>query len=155
MNNPQDANISSKNHLNELIHHYEVRMLALSSYSELAWNRFNWFLTLQIVIIGFFFSQIERIAAQQFLATAIPSIGLIVTMLWLLMGFEDFRSLRRHKEKIKNSDELLEASFKDVNIIINDPKAMGPRSVIQTKLLFVFPFLTITAWVLILTLYGL
>lgn len=32
--------------LSDVIHYYEVRMSALSEYSDRVWNRFNWFLTL-------------------------------------------------------------------------------------------------------------
>ncbi|MFK5968851.1 MAG: hypothetical protein QM487_01840 [Candidatus Marithrix sp.] len=54
--------------LAELIHYYEVRMLALTEYSSRIWNRFNWFFTLELAVFGFFFSHLETLP-KKFICT--------------------------------------------------------------------------------------
>jgi hypothetical protein len=46
--------------LAKLVHYYEVRMVALSEYSDRVWNRFNWMLTLEVAIFGLFVTQLVR-----------------------------------------------------------------------------------------------
>ena len=98
MDNQEPDNQSS---LSDLIHYYEVRLTALTDYSDRVWNRFNWFLTLQLATLGFFFSQFEQIAVQPLMAWGVPIVGAIVAGIWSLMGAEDYASMRNHGKRTK------------------------------------------------------
>ena len=129
----------------DLMHFYEVRMLALSEYSDRVWNRFNWFMTLQVAIFGFFFSQATTSENKQFFEYGIPLIGIVIALLWSLMGIEDYISLKKHK-KLTN-----QVGTHAVNIFINSGLEFTLNKnksdkFHQSWLLFIFPLSIVTIW---------
>ena len=127
--------------------YFEIRMMAFTSYSDRVWNRFNWLLTLELAILGFYFSNLDKITQNILLARGIPSVGLIVAVLWFLMGVEDTISLRKHRLII----QYVENSIRKT-LARHSWKTDHSRSSFrfrQNWLLFVFPILTIGGWILL------
>ena len=147
--------VSSKNEmLSDVIHYYEVRMSALSEYSDRVWNRFNWFLTLQLAIFGFYFSQLDKITLFSFFKSGVPIIAIIVALLWVVMGVEDYISMRKHGKRKNEVEKHVNRLFKNQDIIF---KFQAQKSFIrfrQTWLLFLFPILTAISWLAIHIIIG-
>ncbi len=103
--------------LAELVHYYEVRMLALTGYSTQIWNRFNWFLTLELAIFGFFFTRLTHLPSNS--AVIVPIIGIVIATLWTLIGSEDYVSMKRHGQITTKVDEELRKIFSERGIEFN------------------------------------
>lgn len=136
--------------LSDLIHYYEVRMTALSEYSDRVWNRFNWFLTLQIAILGFFLSQIEKIATQPFLAYGVPIVGVVVAGIWALMGAEDYVSMRKHGKRTTTVEERVKDKFLRQGFDFEVSVRKSFLHFRQTSLLFLFPLFVAILWLAVL-----
>ncbi|ETR67061.1 MAG: hypothetical protein OMM_12003 [Candidatus Magnetoglobus multicellularis str. Araruama] len=135
-----------KNVLGDPVHYYEVRMNALSEYSDRVWNRFNWFLTLQLAIFGFYFTQIDKLSLQPLIAKGIPIVGITISVLWCLMGAEDYVSMRKHGKRTLEVENKVKEAFLQEKY---DFEVSVRRSFIrfrQTWLLFLFPILVTGAW---------
>jgi hypothetical protein len=105
--------------LNDLLKYYEVKMSALSAYSDCVWTRFNWFLTLQLAFLGFFFTQIDQLSIKLLLAKGIPVVGIVVAALWALMGAEDYFSMQRHRIRTKLIDSKIKDLYKDLGSLLS------------------------------------
>jgi hypothetical protein len=136
--------------LSDLIHYYEVRLTALTDYSDRVWNRFNWFLTLQLATLGFFFSQFEQIAVQPFMAWGVPIVGAIVAGIWSLMGAEDYVSMRNHRKRTNLVEERVKDQFLRRGVDFTDPVRKRFLRFSQTSLLFLFPLLVAGLWLSVL-----
>ena len=135
--------------ISDVVHYYEVRMSALSDYSNGVWNRFNWFLTLQLAIFGFYFSQSNKIGEISLFESGVPIVGVIVAILWLIMGAEDFISMNKHgKKTTKVEDRVLEL-LSEQNIKFNFKVKKSVIRFRQTWLLFLFPALLIASWLIV------
>lgn len=137
--------------LAELLHYYEIRMAAFSSYAELAWNRFNWLLTLQVAISGFYVTQAPapsegaRLLGGIPITWAVPALALAVAAVWATVGWADFRSLRRFHEKSK----AVENSVRDQFLLTGHPvptAKAASRPIRQTWLLFALPLFWALVW---------
>ncbi len=122
----------------ELVHYYEVRMLALTEYSSQIWNRFNWFLTLEVAIFGFFFTHLETLPTN--LSPIIPIIGVVIAVLWTFIGFEDRESMKRHSKIVNELDVEIRKIFikQDINFA---PKVKKNFFLDSDKLGYCFYFL--------------
>ena len=138
--------------LSDVIHYYEVRMSALSEYSDRVWNRFNWLLTLQLAIFGFYFSQIDKSASFAIFKLGVPIVGIVVAILWLVMGAEDYVSMRKHGKRTDEVENKLRDLFSNENIEFNFQARRSFISFRQTWLLFIFPALIIISWMVVYTL---
>ena len=136
--------------LSDLIHYYEVRMTALSEYSDRVWNRFNWFLTLQLAILGFFFTQIDKLVSHPFVAKGVPVVGVVVAVLWALMGAEDYFSMRKHGKRTTEVELRVKESFLRKGFDFEIAVRKSFINFGQTWLLFLFPLVVVFLWVGIL-----
>ena len=139
--------------LSDVIHYYEVRMSALSQYSDRVWNRFNWFLTLQLAISGFYFSQLEKLASFSIFKSGIPIIGFVVAILWLIMGAEDFVSMRKHGKRTTEVENKVKALFSRQGVDFNAQARKSFINFRQTWLLFIFPAFIILSWAVVYVLF--
>jgi hypothetical protein len=134
--------------LAELLQYYEVRMLALSEYSDRVWNRFNWFMTVEVATFGFFFSQAESVASQSILRAGVPGVGAVIALLWILMGAEDFVSLGKHGRRTKEVERQVQDAFRHQGATF-EAEAQRGLKFRQTWLLFLFPSLVALAWAVV------
>ncbi|MCK5720581.1 MAG: hypothetical protein KAH84_11645 [Thiomargarita sp.] len=134
-----------QNALAELVHYYEVRILALTEYSGLIWNRFNWFLTLQLVIFGFLFTRLETLPANY--ASIVPIMGIVITLLWSLIGYEDYNSMKRHGKVATDIDEKIKKLFAEQGIDFDIELKKSATRFRQTWILFVFPIIVSLSWI--------
>ena len=125
--------------LDKIINIYNIRMTKLGAYSTLVWNRFNWLVTLQIALLGFFFSQIDKKQAEIkiLFEISIPVIGLVLSVLWLMLGKEDYFTLKKQKEEIKCLSNIINEKL---NLLVSLNKKRINFS--QSIFLFLFPILT-------------
>ena len=137
------------NILGDLTQYYRIRMSALSKYSNIVWNRFNWFLTLSVAIFGLYFNKIEQSSYYLF-KYGIPTIGIVLSILWFLMGIEDYFTLQSHKKKVSKINKYIKDSFAEGNIDIGIEKRNFFINFSQSILLYVYPLISILSWVLIL-----
>lgn len=146
MNSEGDKNETLRS---DLIHYYEVRMSALSEYSDRVWNRFNWLLTLQLAICGFYFSQLEKLASFSVFKLGVPFIGFVLAILWMIMGAEDFVSMRKHANKTTEVENKAMVLFSRQGVEFNNQAKKSFINFRQTWLLFIFPALIILSWVVV------
>jgi hypothetical protein len=123
-------------------------MLALTEYSSRIWNRFNWFLTLELAIFGFFFSHLETLPKN--FSSIVPIIGIVVAILWFLIGFEDRKSMKRHSEMVKEVDIKIREIFTEKNINFKAKIKKPPVRFRQMWVLFLFPLIIAISWVFFL-----
>lgn len=142
-------NISNVDSLNNLCSVFQTRMAAYSNYSNQVWNRFNWLLTLQVGIAGFYIN--NSLTSPNSTKKAI-FLALTVCILWLLMGIEDYFGLKRSYEKVKACNKIIvekmdisKAEAKELEQV-KDERKLAFR---QTSLLYVFPATTLLAWLLV------
>jgi hypothetical protein len=135
--------------MDHLISYYQVRSSAWLGYAGIVWNRFNWLLTLQLGIIGYYFTVVSTNNLGVFSKYNIPTIGLIISLLWLFMGVEDFKSMKKHRSLVKELESKIESEL----LILKEPIGtddFSKRQFHQTYLLFIFPIVSITNWCLVL-----
>ena len=135
--------------MDHLISYYQVKSSAWLGYAGIVWNRFNWLLTLQLGMIGYYFTVVSTNNLGLFSKYNIPAIGLIVSLLWLFMGVEDFKSMKKHRSIVKGLESKIEnelSKSKELIEIDNFSKSQFH----QTYLLFIFPIVSITNWCLVL-----
>ena len=135
--------------MNQLINYYQVKSAAWLGYAGIVWNRFNWLLTLQLAMAGFFLTNHSKIDSTAIFQFHIPTIGLIVAFLWFIMGIEDFRSMNKHRNRVKNLEKQIEDELTDSNNKTNHDE-IRKSFFRQTYLLFFFPTITITSWLVIM-----
>lgn len=131
-----------------LLHYYEIRMSALSVYSELVWNRFNWLLTLQVAIASFFLTRHGDEAVGVVQTWRVPAVGMTVSIVWGLMGLGDFRSLQRIRGKTKQINRELQKLFPH-HVALPGSGELNPHKPSQTWLLFCLPAFTAVLWVVL------
>ena len=143
MNNQETENETA---LSDLIYYYEVRMAAFSEYSDCVWNKFNWFLTLHLATLGFFLSQIDKLATQPLLSYGVPIVGVVIAAIWALMGAEDYVSMRNHRTRTTKVEEKVKEKFlrNGFDFEVSVPK--GSFKFSQTSLLFIFPLFVAILW---------
>jgi len=127
----------------------KIRTNSLVSYSNRVWQMFNWFVTINIGILGFLFSDQNTVINSLF----IYFVGLLLNILWFFIGINDYLSMLKHKtikEKIENElyysydiGTLLEPPSQNENPIFSRLKFN------QTKTLFMAPLLSIIFWFII------
>lgn len=148
--NAMDTETDNSNSvLAELVHYYEVRMMALSEYSDRVWNRFNWFMTVEVAAFGFFFSQAEKLSSQSLLQIGIPLVGIAIALLWALMGAEDYISLRKHGKRTNEVEQRVKEQFKSIALTFDVDVRTSFINFRQTWLLFLFPCLVVVSWLVI------
>ena len=131
--------------MDQLISYYQVQSSAWLGYAGIVWNRFNWMLTLQLAMIGFFFTNYSKTSFSVIYQFHISTVGLIVAILWLFMGIEDFRSMDKHRKRVKNLERKIEKELVDTNIKTN-PSKVGRSIFRQSYLLIVFPTVAVISW---------
>ena len=134
----------------DLIHYYETRMNAFSAYSNLVWNRFNWFITLQVIIFGFLFTQQTSVNKSEIVEIGIPIVSIVISILWLVMGVEDYISLKRHGRKTTTIEINIKNILNSTNIMKTHTEERGKFNFKQSLLLIISPILAMFTWVLIL-----
>jgi len=147
MDNPETKNKITHS---DLISYYEIRMAALSEYSDRVWNRFNWFLTLELSTFGFFLSQLEKAASQPLLGYGIPIIAIIVSSIWALMGAEDYISMKKHGKIVTKLEEYVKDIFLQQGFNFEVSIQRSFLNFRQTSLLFLFPIFLEFLWLAII-----
>ncbi|MDM8561255.1 hypothetical protein [Candidatus Parabeggiatoa sp. HSG14] len=130
--------------LAELVHYYEVRMMALTGYSTQIWNRFNWFLTLELAIFGFFFTRLGALPPNS--AVIVPIIGVVIAVLWTLIGSEDYISMKRHGQATTGVEKEIRKTFYEQGIDFNNQIKKSFIKFRQTWILFLFPVIVTISW---------
>jgi len=130
----------------DLIPFYQTNMYKQAEYSKLIWKRFNWFLAIEVGLISLYFSKNEAINE---LKLYFPFIELFIALLWFIMGYEDRKSIQKHKINGKKIEKIILnnfLSFSDHQIIKN-PLLQGFS---QTSLLWMIPLSMTFVWLYII-----
>ncbi len=135
--------------MDHLISYYQVKSSAWLGYASIVWNRFNWVLTLQLGMIGYYFSVVPANNLGLFSKFNIPAIGFIVSLLWLFMGLEDFKSMKKHRSIVKGLESQIETELSKPKVPIGID-SLSKSLFHQTYLLFVFPIISLSNWCLII-----
>jgi len=137
--------------LSNLISLYEIIMNAQIQYSQRVWTLFNWFLTIHIGIAGFYL--IQNVESSSF--TLIPIIALIISTLWIFIGYEDYNSMNKHNKKRKAIEDEVIAKIKDCieltkpNRLGEDDKSARITKIRQTWALVIFPIIVFVFWLVL------
>ena len=127
-------------------------MTALSEYSNHIWNRFNWFMTIEVAAFGLVFSKFEDLNNTNLQIIGVPCI--LMASVWFLMGLEDSRSMRKHTHKAKEVERLVREEFAKGDLEFRFPEISKVSRFRQTWLLFILPLLVFLAWLLVMYLKG-
>ena len=128
---------NNKSHLVEIV---KMRTDALINYSNRVWKIFNWFQLFNFTIFGVIFTnQVGK--REEILLLAIISTA--ASILWFVLGVNDFLSMEKHK-RIKKSLEkrLFELLYllEELNEDLIPPKGIFKLFEFnQTKALFIVP----------------
>jgi len=144
-----DIKPKSEYNIDSLLHYYEVRMYALSEYSERVWIRFNWFLTLQLAVFGLYSNRLEKITSQAIMASGLPIIGIALALLWFLLGAEDYVSAKKHGARTNEVEKKVKEFFFNQGIDFDVSVRTTFVGFRQTWLLFAFPVFIVIAWLFI------
>jgi len=154
----------STEHLLSLL---QIRTDALIQYSQRIWTLFNWFLTLHVAMVGYYFGIIQA----KNLTLAIPLMGVVLSFLWLLIGIEDYQTFLKHK-KIKKAIEGKVAERMSLTKVFNEIKKKNKsekgkneseeqnkseeekNKFNQTHMLMIFPILTCVFWIYVAITVG-
>lgn len=124
----------------------KIRTDSLVAYSNRVWLMFSWFVTFNLVLIGFIFSKDYNSSAQ--VVTSSISLGIIVNFLWIRLGINDYISMKKHKIIKERIEKRVFRSYSLRRILmINTPNNLIFS---QTKLLYISPILFITILILLL-----
>ena len=139
-----------ENVFGDLVHYYEVRMVALSDYSTRTWNRFNWFLTIHLAAFGFVFSSLVKVEESQWYFIVSIIVG-VTALVWSILGFEDFKQMQRYSEQCKAIETQVLKTLKERGGIefTKTTKGVSILPFKQTRLLYLFPLLIFISWVLL------
>jgi hypothetical protein len=133
-----------KNDIDILLEVLKIRTDSLVNYSNRVWIVFNWFLTLNIGALGLQYNQFNEVidsgARLHYFV-----IGLVLTSLWLLIGVNDYESMKKHKSIKENIEKELRLKFY-LNIL-NYQKGKSLIQFSQTKALFLAPIIFIIFWI--------
>ncbi len=152
----QESGGNKKNdNIEGLLHFYEIKMQGMGSYSSIVWSRFNWFVTLELALLGFLITKSGNLPEYDTLKLVILVAGVIVSAFWLILGILDYRSLGRHSESIRTLSFKIEKILGLIDSTTsNTTVKKGPTSLItkmkrffrQTVLLCVLPLVFIICW---------
>ena len=131
--------------LNSLCSVFQTRMGAFSNYSNQVWNRFNWLLTLQVGIAGFF---LTNHSSDSYSSKATIFLALLICILWLLMGIEDRKNLKKHSERVETCHQKILEEINPKGIKALRDESQGNFS--QTSLLYLFPAISMIGWVIVI-----
>lgn len=136
----------NENQVSFLLEALKIRTDSLVAYSNRVWLMFSWFVTFNLAVIGFVFSKDYNSSSQVF--TSSISLGIIVNFLWVLIGVNDYISMKKHKLIKERIEKRIFRSYSLRRIlIINTPKwALFS----QTKLLYLSPILFLIIDILLL-----
>lgn len=147
--NKKNINHVCEEVLNCLCSVFQTRMEAYSNYSNQVWNRFNWLLTLQTGIAGFFLSNFSSSAGS---AKGVIFLAIVVCVFWLLLGIEDFYGLRKQSERVQSCQKIIIARLEPFEKGVLELQKENPRflNFRQTSLLFFLPLVVLIAWLLLM-----
>ena len=129
------------NNTSDYIHYYEVKMNAFTSYSAAVWNRFNWILTLQLGAFGLFFTEIMGVRDNIGASNIFQLLGILICILWVLVGYHDFKTLDKHKVVVKKIEDKIKVKIPD-----SWPEVDVKTFFRQSRLLYLFPLPLIVLW---------
>ncbi|WP_432453968.1 RipA family octameric membrane protein [Agarivorans sp. QJM3NY_29] len=137
-----------ENVFGDLVHYYEVRMVALSDFSTRTWNRFNWFLTVHLAAFGFIFSSLVKVESSHWYLIASITVG-FTALIWSCLGYEDFHQMQRYSKECKEIESTFLSTLKErEGISFMKPKS-GQKVKFpfkQTRLLYLFPLILFSSW---------
>jgi hypothetical protein len=146
-NNPISP--SEKGHLVEIV---KMRTDALVNYSNRVWKLFNWFQTLNVVILGVILTKQVIIEHSVYL---LAIISLLLSILWFFLGVNDFISMEKHKI-IKNNLEKDLFIQMDIEEKLQEaveekkPKKLIKFNLKQTKALYIVPVFNFLITIIVL-----
>jgi len=140
---------SDKGHLVEIV---KMRTDALVNYSNRVWKLFNWFQTLNVVILGVILTKQVITDHSVYLLTII---SLLLSILWFFLGVNDFISMEKHKI-LKNILEKVLFIQMDIaeklqeTVKKNLPKKLIKFNFNQTKALYLVPVFNFLITIIVL-----
>ncbi len=131
--------IYSDNQKKFLLELLKIRTDSLVSFSNRVWQIFNWFVTINIGILGFLFSKQNTVLNSLY----IYLVSLLLNILWLYIGINDYLSMKKHKTIKEKIEKYLYHSY-DIGILLEPPSEnenpiFSRLKFNQTKTLFMVP----------------
>jgi ABC-type uncharacterized transport system permease subunit len=134
---------SREKELDLLMNLLQIRTDSLVNYSNRVWLIFNWFVTLNIGVLGFFLTK----QATDF-TISIIIVGFLSSMLWFMIGIQDFKSMEKHKLIKKEVEKIVLGQLDQPTL----NKVMFPEKekfeFQQTWSLFAVPIVFAFIWIL-------
>jgi hypothetical protein len=139
-----ESRIYTEAEKNLIVEILKLRTSSLVSYSNRVWLIFNWFITFNLSFFAFFFT----FKIDCYVSNVVLIAGFLINGLWLLIGINDYFSMKKHKE-IKEKIEVRVAEILNIQNILLDQKPKYLKYN-QTKTLFIIPILTSLFWLFFL-----
>ena len=123
---------------------FSEKLKLFSDYVNRAWQRFNWFITLTFALISIILSNFEKIYNNHTLFILWSVSGFVLSLIWAVIGYEDFRSIGEYSKQIKNLETRL---LKKIDTVYLDLLTHKRKfNIKQTLWLFLIPCLFSLLW---------
>ncbi len=140
-----------------LIKDYELKIKYLTDHFSRMWTRFNYFVGIESALVG-----AKLIFGGGKLSPELAAVGLVVSLIWYVMGAEDRFLVRVYREHVKDAGDLVAKSqwnisqmqpYRHAGEVEESSKAMrwklsGWRlePISTTRLAALIPLLVMLAW---------
>ena len=140
---------------------YELKVTYLVGEFERMWNRFQYLLGLETLLVGLFFAPLQptRLVSASFFA----AIGLAASVLWYVVGAEDKYLVWLYRAQVQEAAhkviEILrlgdDYQFVGQTEVKGNPRFITPiewryPAISITTLVAIFPILTVVLWLVLL-----
>ncbi|MEP6691452.1 MAG: hypothetical protein ABJD07_09865 [Gemmatimonadaceae bacterium] len=142
-----------------MVKDYDMKVGYLTQHFGRMWTRFNYFVGIESALIGG-----KLIFGDGKLSRAVAIVGVVVSLIWYVMGAEDRFLVRVYREHVKDAGDLLakslwgptETPYRHVGEVTESGKALrGELSgwrwepISTTRLAALIPLLLLLAWLVL------
>ena len=140
--------------LSELNSYYRTKMNVFSKYLQIVWHRFSLFGAFHLGLLSFYLTQYKKDDMSD-MYSSIPKVGIFLALLWALIGYMDYMTI----PKLKNKGEQIEDRIRDLlnleKIKIENNSSQKVWKTIDSKvsqhlLLYLVPLIVLIVWIWII-----
>lgn len=125
---------------------YSAKLNLFDSYINRAWQRFNWFITIMFAWISIILSNYEKIQNHQKIIILWSLSGFILSLVWVIIGYEDDKSIQKYGKQIKKFEKNLLSKIDKTYLDLNNNQGKK-KNIRQTGWLFWIPLFFIIGWI--------
>lgn len=140
--------------LDFLIEAYKTRIQFFSDHANRTWTRFNILLSVELAVSGLFFNTLVNSGAWTRALWLLPVFGIIVSMIWYVLGAQDTCAYLGYRDQVKLVEALVTKEVGATNLPPFNPLGTKKYNLLTwrlnpislSKLLSLLPLLFVVAW---------